>query len=169
MLLGTGLTMVDVVLTLTELGWEGSIVAVSRHGMLPKSHFRGIAYEDYLPEDAEKRGLSGLIQIVEDHCHRLRQMSQNPGIAIDKLRPHTQRLWQSLSTEEKREFLARYSASWNVTRHRIAVSVHDVLTDALDTGRLRVVPGTIEKLEAGERSIDVLIREGEGETSRILG
>ena len=34
-LLGTGLTMVDVFLTLSESGWRGTIRAVSRNGLLP--------------------------------------------------------------------------------------------------------------------------------------
>src|SRR5262249_25507730 len=37
LLLGTGLSMVDALLTLLALRWEGQIVAVSRHGLLPLS------------------------------------------------------------------------------------------------------------------------------------
>ncbi len=161
-LLGTGLTMVDVVLTLGELGWNGEIVAVSRNGILPKSHFRGIAYADYVPQDAESLGLHGLLQLVERHCHRLRQISQNPAIAIDKLRPHTQRLWRSLSTAEKREFLSKHAAQWNVTRHRIAASIHATITDALDCGRLQAVCGTIENLVPNEHRIEVLLKSDDG-------
>lgn len=168
-LLGTGLTMVDVVLTLGELGWDGEIVAVSRNGMLPKSHFRGIAYEDYIPEDAESLGLEGLLRLVTQHCDRLKQMSQNPAIAIDKLRPHTQRLWRSLSTAEKQEFLSRHASDWNVTRHRIAVSIHDTVTDALDCGRLQVVAGTIERLVPNEQSIEIVLRDADGNESSQSG
>ncbi len=161
-LLGTGLTMVDVVLTLVELAWQGEIVAVSRGGMLPQSHFRGIAYEDYVPADAESLGLDGLVELVERHCRRLRQMSQNPAIAIDKLRPHTQRLWRSLSTAERQSFLSRYAAPWNVTRHRIAAAIHDTITDALDRGRLKVVTGTIQQLVPNEQNIEVVLRDPDG-------
>ena len=164
-LLGAGLTMVDIVLTLAEIGWDGEIVAVSRHGMLPKSHFRGIAYEDYLPADADSLGLSGLRAIVQQHCDRLKQMSQNSAIAIDKLRPHTQRLWRNLLTEDKRKFLNHDAALWNVTRHRIAVSIHNKVTDALDSGRLKVVAGTIESLVPGEQRIDVVVRDADGSES----
>src|SRR6185436_1858893 len=48
-LLGTGLTMVDVFLTLQEVGWRGTIRAVSRNGLLPLSHFRGIEYPSFPP------------------------------------------------------------------------------------------------------------------------
>lgn len=168
-LLGTGLTMVDIVLTLAEIGWDGEIVAVSRNGMLPKSHFRGIAYEDYLPDDADSLGLDGLRKLVQRHCDRLRQMSQNSAIALDKLRPHTQRLWQSLSKEEKQQFLRQDGALWNVTRHRIAISIHNKVTDALDSGRLRVIPGTIVNLVPGEQYIDVVLRDGDGNESSHNG
>jgi uncharacterized NAD(P)/FAD-binding protein YdhS len=149
-LLGTGLTTVDIVLTLSEIGWDGEIIALSRNGMLPKSHFRGIAYEDFLPADADSLSLPALRHLVQQHCDRLKQMSQNSAIAIDKLRPHTQRLWQSLSVEEKQDFLRNDAAAWNVTRHRIAVSIHNKITDTLDSGRLQVIRGNIEKLVPGE-------------------
>ncbi len=162
LLLGTGLTMVDIVLTLADIGWDGEIIAVSRNGMLPQSHFRGIAYEDYVPDDAESLGLGGLRRLVQTHCDRLQQMSQNTAIAVDKLRPHTQRLWQSFSTDEKREFLQKDAALWNVTRHRIAAAIHNKITDALDTGKLRVIRGTIEGLIPGEQRIEVVLRDSDG-------
>lgn len=168
-LLGTGLTMVDVVLTLSEIGWQGEIVAVSRNGMLPNSHFRGIAYEDYLPADAESLGLTGLVELVELHCDRLRRMSQNTAIAIDKLRPHTQRLWRSLSTTEKQDFLAQHAARWNVTRHRIAASIHETITEALDCGRLRICTGAIERVHPTDRSIDVETRDSNGRQAKLSG
>ena len=158
-LLGTGLTMVDVVLTLDELQWDGKIIALSRNGMPPQSHFRGIAYEDYMPDNATELSIDQLRAIVQKHCSQLRQMSQNPAIAIDKLRPHTQRLWQNLTTEEKQSFLAQDAALWNVTRHRIAASIHDVITDALDSGRLTLKSGTIQRLAPNEENIEVVLHD----------
>jgi uncharacterized NAD(P)/FAD-binding protein YdhS len=168
-LLGSGLTMVDVILTLIEIGWEGEVVAVSKNGMLPNSHFRGIAYEDYLPSNAESLGLQALVELVQQHCNRLRKMSQNSAIAIDKLRPHTQRLWRGLSTTEKQEFLGQHGAQWNVTRHRIAASIHETITDALDCGRLQVFSGKIEGLVPTDRSIDVKARDPDGNEFELSG
>ena len=158
-ILGTGLTMVDVIMTLDAVGWQGNVTAISRNGMLPKSHFRGIAYPDYLPADAESLGLAKLVQLVEENCQRLTRMSQHGAIAVDRLRPHTQALWKSLSIDDKKTFLSKYAAVWNVTRHRIAQSIHNVLTDRLDKGMLQIIPATIESLATTEKSIDVRYRD----------
>ena len=168
-LLGTGLTMVDVLITLGELNWDGEVVAVSRSGVLPQPHFRGVVYPDYLPENAESLGLDGLVKLVKEHCRLLRDMSQNPGIAVDKLRPHTQKLWRGLSTEEKREFLSHHATRWNNVRHRIAQSIHHKVTDAFDIGRLRVVAGSIESVDPREEQIEVHLRDRDGNLSSIAG
>lgn len=168
-ILGSGLTMVDVIITLETIGWQGKVTSISRNGMLPQSHFRGIAYPDYLPDDVSETSLDDLVSLVEQQCQRLTRMSQNPAIAVDKLRPHTQKLWRGLSTEDKEAFLRQYGARWNVTRHRIAQSIHSTLTDRLDSGSLQVIPGTIESLTTTEKSIDVHYRGGQGEECVLSG
>ncbi|MFN3190037.1 MAG: FAD/NAD(P)-binding protein [Aureliella sp.] len=169
LLLGTGLTMVDIVLTLSEIGWEGKIVAISRHGRLPRSHFRGIAYEDIVSNEATDLSLKGLRRLVQQHCERLTGMSQNPAIAIDKLRPHTQRLWKGLTAGEKLDFLKNDASQWNVIRHRIAANIHNKVTDALDSGRLEVIAGTVVELEPNEKTIEVVQEDASGIRSSIAG
>ena len=107
--------------------------------------------------------------LVQQHCNQLRQMSQNPAIAIDKLRPHTQRLWQQLTVAEKQSFLDQDAALWNVTRHRIAVSIHDTVTDALDSGRLKLRSGLIERLAPNEENIEVILRDRDGKETSEFG
>jgi len=168
-LLGTGLTMVDVVVTLRELDWQGSITAISRNGMLPRCHFRGVAWPDILPEDVSGVSLRQLVSLIEQHCERLRQISQNPAIAIDKLRPRTQQLWKGLSLEEKRLFLSEYATRWNVIRHRIAESIHARLTDSLDCGQLSIIASTIVSLAAGDDGIHVRLQDSNGQTQVVRG
>lgn len=159
-LLGTGLTTIDAVLTLQALGWRGPIVAVSRHGLLPRSHFRGIEYLDFPPHDPASLGLAGLVRLLEEHCQRLERLGANTAIVVDRLRGHTQRIWQAFSLAEKREFCSRYYARWNVLRHRIAPSIHERVTEALTDGRLRVVKGSIRGLEAAGPCLRVIVQDG---------
>lgn len=151
-LLGTGLTMIDAFLTLSSADWQGTIFAVSRNGLLPQSHFRGIEYPSFPPGDPSKLGLRRLLDLMEEHCGRLRQMGANSAIVVDKLRPHTQRIWQDFSLDEKQEFCRRHASRWNVTRHRVAQEIHQRLMAAIADGRLRIVKGMIRNLEeAGSR------------------
>ena len=92
--MGTGLSMIDVFLTLSEQNWQGQLIAVSHNGMIPQSHFRGIEYPDFLPEEPENLGLENLVQLLEKHCRQLQRIGENPGIVVDRLRPHTQKIWQ---------------------------------------------------------------------------
>ncbi|MBL4886072.1 MAG: FAD/NAD(P)-binding protein [Planctomycetaceae bacterium] len=166
-LLGTGLTMVDSVVTLSELDWKGKIIAISRNGMLPRSHFRGIHYPDYIPENVSELNLSQLVNLVKSHCEKLKQISQNSAIAIDKLRPYTQQLWKNLTLEEKKEFLKKHASNWNVTRHRIAPAIHERVTDQLDDGQLEIIRGNIEYLVPQEQGIEVHYT-GSGGTEGVI-
>ena len=168
-LLGTGLTMVDVMVTLRELDWSGRVTAISRNGMLPRAHFRGIAYPDFLPDDISQLNLPQLVSVIEQHCERLRQIAQNPAIAVDKLRPRTQELWRNLSTQDKRNFLDRYAARWNVVRHRIAESIHERVTDALDCGQLTIVASTITSIASREDGIEVQLQSENGNSKPVTG
>lgn len=166
--LGTGLTAVDVIVTLRHKGWNGRITAISRNGMLPQRHFRGIEWPNAIPEDDHSLSLKELSKLVRDDCERLRGVSQNPAIAVDKLRGRTQELWKRLTIDEKQRFLKDFAHQWNVIRHRIAGPIHDAVTDSLDCGQLKIVPAMIESLTSGATTIDVKLKTREGD-SRIIG
>lgn len=168
-LLGTGLTTVDAFLTLSSRDWEGTIFVVSRNGLLPQSHFRGIEYPDFPPVDPSRLGLCALVELIEEHCGRLRGLGANPAIVVDKLRPHTQRIWQEFSLEEKQEFCRRYSSRWNVTRHRIAQEIHQRLAAAVATGRMQIVKGKIGGLEAAGDRVRVTVEDAGGARVHLEG
>ncbi len=156
-LLGTGLTTIDSIVTLFALGWTGKIHAVSRHGWFPHSHFRGTSHPEFPPADLDLAalGLEQLVEWVEDHCARLRKAGENSAIVVDRLRPHTQRIWQAFSVAERKAFVTRYAARWSVMRHRIAPSLHQTVMAASADGRLQVTRASIARLEADGTRIKV--------------
>jgi uncharacterized NAD(P)/FAD-binding protein YdhS len=156
-LIGAGLTMIDVFLTLSALDWQGTIYAVSRTSLLPLPHFHGIAYPDFPPAEPTTLGLSGLASLMEDHCRLLRERGENPAIVVDKLRPFTQRIWQSFTVEEKSRFCRDYRTRWNVTRHRIPQSIHERLTSALAAGKLQLVQGRISGMSSSGDRLQIVV------------
>jgi uncharacterized NAD(P)/FAD-binding protein YdhS len=168
--LGTGLTTVDVIISLRALGWMDSIHAVSRHGWFPHSHFRGIEYPDFPPAgvDLAELGLENLVALVQHHCMLLHERNANPAIIVDKMRPHTQRIWSHFSREERLAFAQKYAARWNVFRHRIAPDIHAQITSSQLTGQLQVHAAGIERVEASGSRVVVHLSSGESQTGGLV-
>jgi len=152
MIIGTGLTMVDLVLSLDAQGHQGRIVALSRRGQIPRGH------ADFEPSPVDWDALpSGNVRAL---WRWLRRRSAQVGwrAAVDSLRPHSHALWQSLNPSEQRRFMRHARPWWDVHRHRIAPQVADTVHRMISDGRLEVVAGRIVGAANAETGIDVEIR-----------
>ena len=162
-ILGTGLTAVDAIITLCAVGWTGTVHAVSRHGWFPHAHFRAIEYPDFPPADVDLAalGLDRLVALVRKHCAILHERNANPAIIVNKLRPHTQRIWTGFSRNERLTFAAAHAARWNVYRHRIAPDIHAQIANCLLNRQLQVHAASVQKLEASDSGLLVRLENGQ--------
>jgi len=152
LLVGTGLTMVDLVLSLDSAGYRGRILALSRRGQIPRSH------ADYQPAPVDAAEVpEGRVCAI---WRWLRRRSAEAGwrAAIDSLRPHSQRLWQSLSPHEQRRFLRHARPWWDVHRHRIAPEVGATIARLIGDGRLEIMAGRVIAARESGESLDVELR-----------
>mgnify|MGYP006295832389 CR=1 FL=1 len=101
-----------------------------------------------------------LSSLMEQHCARLRELGAHPAIIVDKMRPHTQRIWQQFTLEEKKTFARHHAARWNILRHRIAPEIHAQITSAQLTGQLQVHAANIDHVEAAGSRVRVHLRGG---------
>ncbi len=140
LLVGTGLTMIDVAVQLADSGFAGRIVAVSRRGLVPLVHGPAPAAEIVPPAAGQE--LSHMLRQV-------RRAAETHGwrCAIDALRPHTAQLWRGASGAQRARFLRHLRPWWDMHRHRIAPAVADRLAGLLAGGRLEIVPGRIVGVE----------------------
>jgi uncharacterized NAD(P)/FAD-binding protein YdhS len=166
LLVGTGLTMIDAFLVLRRLDWQGSISAVSPHGWLPSSHYEGIEYPNFADDKMIGMSLRQILAVLRRHYRLALAGGVNPAILVDKLRPFSQRIWQNFSIREKRQFLRHLQSRWNTTRHRVAPGVHRQLTEAIESGRLKVIKGLPSKCEETESGVSVSIQDGP--TPRVI-
>jgi len=152
LLIGTGLTMIDVVLSLDAAGHTGKIVAVSRRGQIPRSH------ADFEPAPVERQQLP--VGNLRQLWRWLRRRSAEVGwrAAVDSLRPHSQALWQSLDDAQQRRFLRHVRPWWDVHRHRIAPQVAATVARLIAEGRLEVMAGRIVSARQAADGLDVDIR-----------
>ena len=162
LIVGTGLTMVDLVLSLDAAGHQGSILALSRRGQIPRSH------GDYEPAPVEADELPhGRVRAI---WRWLRQRSAKHGwrAAVDSLRPHSHRLWQSLDVEQQKQFLRHARPWWDVHRHRIAPEVAATVHRLIAEGRLRIMAGRVISAQESGDGIDVEVRpRGQDRVERL--
>jgi uncharacterized NAD(P)/FAD-binding protein YdhS len=159
LIVGTGLTMVDVVLSLDAAGHQGRIVALSRRGLTPRAH---APHEPVTVErdDVPHGSVRGLWRWLRNRGAELGWRG-----AVDSLRPHSHALWQALDEEQQKRFLRHARPWWDVHRHRIAPEVAAVLKRLIGEGRLEIVAGRIKSLRQGNRELVAGIqRRGTRET-----
>jgi len=137
LLLGAGLTMVDIALSLKARGHEGTLFGLSRRGLTPRRH-GGLAPAAYETPKIPDLPLSGLLRWQRQQARKLGWRE-----AIDALRPATQALWREASPQQRRRFLRHLRPWWEVHRHRMAPAVADQVEALRANGQLVTTAGRL--------------------------
>ncbi|MDT7624498.1 MAG: hypothetical protein QOD82_4019 [Pseudonocardiales bacterium] len=143
LLVGTGLTMADIVATLGGRA-EQVIHAVSRHGRVPLGHAAAgsaALAPPVLPDGPIQLGEAR--RIVIDQVRRAVGAKRDWRAGIDSLRPVTTELFQRLSPEDQHRFLTGMASRWSVARHRAEPETSQRLESARAAGSVRIHAGTI--------------------------
>jgi uncharacterized NAD(P)/FAD-binding protein YdhS len=172
LLLGSGLTAVDAILTLDRPGRVAPLTVISRHGLMPLPHARS----PQLPAD-----LSNLLSQWLDPAtplkirHLLRDLrrqitaDQKSGTdwrqIIDALRPAITRLWGRLDSLQRSCFLRHLRPFWEIHRHRMAPDVADTIDRLRQKKILQVAAGAVISAVADQQGVDVTL-SGRGSSPR---
>jgi uncharacterized NAD(P)/FAD-binding protein YdhS len=173
LLIGTGLTAVDTIISLLDLGHRGPITALSRRGLLPLQH----ADRPALPRDAVPSFPTDAIPLLRFMRGSARKAVAGGGSwqsTVDSLRPFTQDIWQSLPLRDRAAFLRHLRPWWDVHRHRMAPSVAERIAVARASGQLNVQAGRIQAYHpdsAGGVEVRFRLRprDGGGEDALTVG
>lgn len=149
-ILGTGLTMLDVATSVTGASPATIVHAVSRHGLLPKVYDQqpipGACPPpalDALLADGEslrlRRLLGHVSAVVRQHPERWQEV-------VDSLRPHVPEIWRRLPDRDKRVFLRRLARYWEIHRHRVPPATAARIAALRDAGRLSIRRGHISSV-----------------------
>ncbi len=157
LVVGTGLTMADVVTTLRRQGHAGPVTAISRHGLLPQPH-RATRQPPIAPPALQKVAEDGSLRELVRALRAMAAVADDWRPLVDGLRPYTQELWQRLDDGERRRFLRHLRAHWEVHRHRIAPEVAAVLQADRDAGRLQVEAAHLLHARAERAGLRALLR-----------
>lgn len=158
MVVGTGLTMIDYLLSLVGRGHEGPVYAISRRGLLPQPH-RYVMPATLDAIDIPFGASIGILyrwvrDLVREHA---RAGGEWRG-AIDALRPYTQLLWQRMPSASRARFLRHAQPWWSIHRHRMAPQVHTRVRAAIARNQLRIIAGKLIAADARESGLSVTFR-----------
>lgn len=157
LLVGTGLTMVDVAMALEETGHRGRLFAVSRHGLLPRPHKLADAYPSFIGPDAPTR-TRDLLRLIRNRVRLAAEQGIDWRPVFDSLRPHVQTIWQSLDIDERERFLRHARLYWDIHRHRVAPEIHVRIEEMRVMGKLAVAAGRVLAFHPRENGFTAVVR-----------
>lgn len=150
-LIGSGLTMLDVLITLRARGHRGPVLALSRRGLLPQGHRSNElppAPWALDPTIASSRPLRQQLRLFRAELARASAAGVDWRDVWAAFRAQTPKAWQALDARGRSQFLRHLLPYWDVHRHRAAPQARAVLEQDLASGRLRQVAGRVASVQA---------------------
>ena len=163
LLIGSGLTTVDIALRLHQQGHRGPLLAVSRRGLTPQTHTAGGAWPEFL-HDKIPASARALTRIMREQI----ALAASRGIAwqrvFDAARPAVPSIWNGWSPFSRRQFLRHLRPRWDIHRHRMAPRVSEAFAKLQASGALEILPARIGAYRPADRCVAVTLRvRGGGE------
>ncbi len=145
---GTGLTMVDLAASLTAASPRTVVHAISRHGLLPRSHpgTSPSARQLWLPVISRTCGTVRLTELMWQVRATIRSNPAHWHDVITGLRPYVPGLWRRLPDEDKRMFLRHVARYWEVHRHLLPPATASRIAMLRATGQLTVLRGQVRSV-----------------------
>ncbi|MDZ5662632.1 NAD(P)-binding protein [Nocardioides sp. zg-1308] len=159
LLLGSGLTMVDLAISADRPG--RTLHVVSRSDAVPHPHVLPTTPPVPPPPGITRtQGLDALRSTLAAHVASTVESTGDWRAAVDGLRPVTAQLWRGLSEADKRRFIAEDARTWDVHRHRMAPATARRLDAVAAGGRLVRHRGTIAAVRADDDALHVTLDDG---------
>lgn len=171
LIIGSGLTMVDAVVSLEQACHRGPIEIFSRHGLLPHVRRQPPAWADFLAEDHRLRSPLQLLRAVRRQCHSAQAQGIDWQAPLDTVRAHIGRLWSQASERQKRQFVRHVRPWWESHHHRSPPLSAELVARLHEQGRLRIHAASFLGLEPTVNGVVTLRlrRRGEQHITHVSG
>jgi uncharacterized NAD(P)/FAD-binding protein YdhS len=154
LLIGTSLTMIDVLVSLVERHHTGPIVALSRRGLVPNRHPPAPIPS---PEIDTRDLFAGSLSQRTARFRRRVRDGIGWAALMQVLRPYNNELWHGLDLDQRRRFLRHLRPWWDIHRHRIAPQIAEVVDAARSRGQLSILAAKIEICRTADSMVEVAI------------
>jgi uncharacterized NAD(P)/FAD-binding protein YdhS len=168
LLLGTGLTMVDIVMSLRERGFRGPIKALSRRGLLAQPHRGAGNWRSPQFTSAEKQSVSLMLRRLRREFMAARYYNVDWRAVVDSIRPIVSEIWLDWPKAEQQRFLRHARPWWDTHRHRMAPLNEALINAELAAGTLEVIAGHPCAPRFDDEAVRVAYRPRGATESQIL-
>jgi uncharacterized NAD(P)/FAD-binding protein YdhS len=158
LIIGTGLTSLDLLLTLDKTKREGKIHLLSRRGLFPQPHKKAAPYPAFLDPDNLPKTARALCRRVAQELRQANAQGIDWRPVLDSLRPLNQAIWRNFNPTEQRRFLRHLGALWDTHRHRCAPEIMAVKNRLEAEGRLVCHQGYIKGYQPMGEQVEVAYR-----------
>ena len=161
---GTGLTMIDHVVSLQKQNHQGKIFCFSRNGYLPLPHtyIQAFTFET----DGEARGVQFAFASLRNNIKKASSKKVEWQNVIDAMRPYTTKFWRSMTTDSKKEFLKRLRPYWEIHRHRMPNASANSITTMQQSGQLKIVGGKFGRLALKDNRVEFCYASKAGKSNQ---
>lgn len=172
LLIGSGLTAIDILMGLRADGHRAPITVVSGHGRWPAAHRlhpEEVYPSFYLQELAGLPRVVDVLRVVRRHVRAAQAQGFDWRSVVDSLRPHLGCMWGTWPLEEQARFVRHLAGIWSVVRHRSPPQNAAALEHMQATGQVRLVRGRVNQiLPAGPNELTVHLRTRAGQPAPLL-
>lgn len=158
LIIGTGLTSLDLLLTLDKTKATGRIHLLSRRGLFPAAHKKAGHYPAFLDHNNLPKTARLLLRRVAVELRKAAAQGIDWRPVIDAMRPFNQAIWTGLNAVEQRRFLRHLQPLWDTHRHRCAPEIMAVKERLEADGRLELHQGNIIGYEVVGEEVEVTYR-----------
>ena len=162
LVLGSGLTAIDVISLLKVRRYSGRITILSRHGLLPCPHLEPFVPAHPLPAEVAATAPRSLVSLMRWTRRVVKDASARGEpwqLAIDSLRPHLTSIWRSLPPQDRTRFVKTLRPYYrDVLRHRAPADALAIVDEWRQRGLLEVVAGRVASCSGNEGGLDVEMR-----------
>jgi uncharacterized NAD(P)/FAD-binding protein YdhS len=171
MIIGSGLTMVDAVVSLEQARHRGPIEVFSRHGLLPHVRRQPPVWVDFLGVDHSLRTPRQLLRELRRQCRDAMAQGIDWQAPLDTVRVHIARLWSQATDVQRRQFVRHVRPWWESHHHRSPPLSAALVERLYKEGRLRIQAASFKGLEPSpEDGVSIRIRRrGESQTCVVQG
>ncbi len=155
-IIGSGLTMIDMIVSLARFNYKGKIQVISPHAYIPQAHQDNpLPSVDGFIDGKKKYTLLQIVALVNQQIKLAKTQNLNVHSVIDTMRPHLQTLWLNFSLSEKQQFLRHLRHKWGVARHRAPSQSMAVFNELQASVQLTLTKGRIFDIKTVGPKFDI--------------